>query len=132
MISAIQPVSVTLIPPVRRAEQAERLALPPPATVVDTAATQPSSQAVRAVSDAYAAHQSGRASRPALSLYDQPDFAARGDARGQRLSTAGVVAVHAFALTPSLTIEPYGDVARAYAQTQGLGNGPHLTVDITV
>lgn len=130
MISAINPVSMTILPPERRA--AQPLALPAP----DTTAVQVTIEAdtrpitpVRAVVEAYRETQT----RPSRFLVDEPaDQTERFGAPPQSLPKDGLLALHDFAQSPSLSIEPYGQAAQAYAQVQGLASQAYRAVDISV
>ena len=128
MISAIHPVSVTILPPERRAP----LALPAPETTSVQATIQPDTRPVTPVREAAEAYRETQA-RPSRFLIDEgPQRQDQFDSRPHSLPKEGLLALHDFAQSPSLSIEPYGQAAQAYAQVQGLAGQFHRTVDISV
>ncbi len=121
---------MTILPPDRR--PAQPLALPAPDTTAVQTVVDPDTRPITPVHAAVEAYRDTQ-TRPNRFLIDEPTVQTeRFGGPPQSLPKDGLLALHDFAQSPSLSIEPYGQAAHVYAQVQGLANGANRTVDISV
>ena len=130
MISAVHPVAITVLPPERRAP--EPLALPAPGTTSAQTVIEPDHRRVGPVRAAVDAYTETQARQAHFLAEEGPAHREPFRLATQNLAKDDLLALHRFAQSPSLTIEPYGEAAQAYAQVQGLTGQVHKPVDISV
>ena len=130
MISAINPVQMTILPPGRQPPQ--QLALPAPDTVEVQKVLEPEARPASAAPAVVGAYRETEARTARFLLQEGPAHADPFSVPTRSLPKDGLLALHDFAQSPSLTIEPYGDAALAYAQVQGVAGQFQRTVDISV